>query len=246
MDDESLQEPLSLISPKRWAVLFSFLFFALIVLAWAFFGEISVEVQGQGIVLNPGSIFSIASPVDGKIDRLFVKRGDTVLAGNLVMEMTDSTEFLRADREGVVFKISAQDGDSVRLGQNIVWLEGSPLSGQTMQVAGPLSLKTAEKIKVGMDAEVSIAGIDVKQYGKLKGKVSGVAPLWTNAMKNLFPNAKDPSDQLIAIDLIPDPTAPSGYQWSFGKGPAFPIEAGVQAEFFITLEKRKPINYLFP
>jgi HlyD family secretion protein len=50
----------------------------------------------------------------------------------------------------------------------------------------------------------------------------------------------------VIADLMPDPSTPSGYKWSSGRGPDFEVKSGTLANVTITTEKRRPIALVIP
>lgn len=90
----------------------------------------TVESEGRstrarsraGSRAHPGEI---AAPMPGKIVKIFVKPGETVEEGHvlLVMEAMKMEYTLKAQAKGKVATISAKAGDQVGLGQILVQLE---------------------------------------------------------------------------------------------------------------------------
>jgi biotin carboxyl carrier protein len=67
----------------------------------------------------------IAAPMPGKVVRLLVKPGDSVVTGQglLVVEAMKMQNEIRSPKSGRVEKLLAQEGQAVNAGEVLVWVE---------------------------------------------------------------------------------------------------------------------------
>lgn len=70
---------------------------------WAIFGVLDLNVQGEGIVLNPEGLFDIEAPLDGTIKTLYVKEKDMIQKGLLLAEIynADQEQLLRSTQRQI-------------------------------------------------------------------------------------------------------------------------------------------------
>ena len=73
-------------------VLFAILFFFVFVFVWAANTEIDDVTRTDGRVVPSGDLQTVQAPESGSIERVFVREGDLVEAGTLLMKM-DQTQF---------------------------------------------------------------------------------------------------------------------------------------------------------
>jgi len=250
--DEDLEEPLTLISPLRWAILACFGVLFAFLIASGFWGKIPIQVTGKGLVFNPEKVTSIVAPEKGVVEQLLAFWGKEVKRKEVVAVL-EGGEQVVSQQEGTIVEVGVFEGQTIASGTPLFWLQRSLSPEEPLQVAGILPSPMNEQVQLGMHVEVTLASAHPKQYGRVKGVVSALLPFWTAEAHHLFPTEhwlEDPLPnrftQLVIVDLLKDSTTPSGYLWTSCKGAPFPIEVGTPCTFFITLEAKKPVDYLFP
>ncbi|MFL0784243.1 MAG: biotin/lipoyl-binding protein, partial [Prochlorococcus sp.] len=78
---EQLDQPLELLRPSYWLLLFSLMGFSLSILLWSIFGRLPVRIEGRGVLMRTESLQLIQSETTGRIKDLKVKVGDCVKQG---------------------------------------------------------------------------------------------------------------------------------------------------------------------
>ncbi|MCP4051410.1 MAG: NHLP bacteriocin system secretion protein [bacterium] len=68
----------------EWFALTGLILIAFLVFIWSVFGTVTVKVQGNGILIQPGGVFNIVSFNYGKLSRILVNVGDFVKEGQVV------------------------------------------------------------------------------------------------------------------------------------------------------------------
>lgn len=81
---EQLDELIKVTSPRAWLVLIAITGILISTLVWGFLGSIPTKIEGQGILLNNGGVFSIEHHTSGRVIDVRFKVGDRVKAGDVV------------------------------------------------------------------------------------------------------------------------------------------------------------------
>lgn len=81
---EQLDELIKVTSPRSWLALIAIGCILLSAVIWGFFGSIPTKIEGQGILLNNGGIFSIQHHSSGQVSDIRIKVGDMVKKGDVV------------------------------------------------------------------------------------------------------------------------------------------------------------------
>lgn len=161
-------------------------------------------------------------------------------------------ETVVAPIDGRVTEWKAAPGSRVAGGQPIVSIEGGVTGTELILYLPP---DQGKQVAVGMNVWVSPSTVKREEFGTLIGTVAEVSdfPSTPQAMMAVLQNdrlvqAFAPTGAPFAsrVVLKRDPSTPSGYAWSNGKGPAMMLSSGTVAEGDVTVETRKPISYVIP
>lgn len=90
---EQLDELMKVTSPRAWLSLTAIGCILISALAWAFFGSIPTKIDGQGILLNNGGVYTLQHNASGQIIDIRFKAGDTVRKGD-VLARVDQPELV--------------------------------------------------------------------------------------------------------------------------------------------------------
>ncbi|HUJ00309.1 MAG TPA: NHLP bacteriocin system secretion protein [Usitatibacter sp.] len=191
-------------------------------------------------------------------------------AANLGLQIADVERQIGAQKErlalqsvvrspygGRILEIkSGRAGALVGLGASLFTLERDAEDG-----AGPLeavifvSAYDGPSVHPGMDVQISPGSVKPEEHGFMLGRVRWVSsyPSSQQGIMQLLQNEKlvsalsghGPPIKIVA-DLLADPSTPSGYKWSSGRGPEFQVKSGTLANATITTEKRPPIALVIP
>ncbi|MGE4273577.1 MAG: NHLP bacteriocin system secretion protein [Desulfitobacterium sp.] len=81
---EQLDQRIQVTSPKAWLALVAIGLILVSGVAWGLLGSIPTKIQGQGILLNNGGVFSLQHHVSGRISDIRVKVGQEIKQGDVV------------------------------------------------------------------------------------------------------------------------------------------------------------------
>ncbi|CEG61520.1 NHLP bacteriocin system secretion protein [Legionella micdadei] len=84
---EQLNKAITITGSKSWLLLLTLTVTMVLVIVWSILGKINTRVEGDGIILSDieGIYNAVAPKGAGEVERILVKPGDTVKAGQLVM-----------------------------------------------------------------------------------------------------------------------------------------------------------------
>lgn len=157
---------------------------------------------------------------------------------------------------GTIMEVTAIPGEFLPSNSMIGWMQTPLLPGCCQLIYAFLPMAAGEKVKEGMLAKIELASVDPKKYGMLLGKVKEILPYPASeegGRLKILPSVElrkylvsGPLSLLVLIELLPDPSTPTGYQWTSLQGPPSMIMPGTIAEVQVILEKKRPISYIFP
>lgn len=81
---EQLDQRIQVTSPRGWLALVAIGSILISAIVWGFLGSIPTKIQGHGIFLNNGGIFSLQHHTTGQISDIRVKVGEEVKKGDIV------------------------------------------------------------------------------------------------------------------------------------------------------------------
>ena len=91
--------------------------FFLALLLWLFFGSLPLTIDGRGIIMNRKGLFTIEAKADGIVKQIFVKQGNFVDKGQLVMRLSDPEEEKKYDAS--LIKVKNLENDVAQLQEQI-------------------------------------------------------------------------------------------------------------------------------
>ncbi len=97
---EQLDKLMKVTGAKSWIVLFAVFAVVVVAVIWGIWGEISVNVNGQGILMKSGGIIKVQHIASGEIKDIKVKPGDIVTKGEVIARVTqyDLIKIIREER----------------------------------------------------------------------------------------------------------------------------------------------------
>ncbi|WP_027398978.1 NHLP bacteriocin system secretion protein [Anaerovorax odorimutans] len=81
---EQLDELIKVTSPRAWLALIAIGFILASIVVWGFVGDIPTKIEGQGILLNNGGVFSVIHDTSGQVVDVRFKVGDMVKKGDVI------------------------------------------------------------------------------------------------------------------------------------------------------------------
>lgn len=164
---------------------------------------------------------SLYSPVDGTVVEFNVNSGDLVGTGQIIMRLLPS---------------QSPDAESLRA---IVFVPN----------------EDGKKVEPGMQAHIMPSTTRLQKDGFIRGEVLSVAkiPSSREGIMRRLKNATQVDALLqtgapfeVELMLETDPTAPSGFRWSSGKGPDISIDVGTIAAADMIVERQRVISLALP
>ena len=146
--------------------------------------------------------------------------------------------------------------DQVKPGDAIFSYEYPIEPGDIPQIFVWVPGETGDQVYKGMRAEITLDSVDSTRWGRVIGRVTGVAKLPATEKDIQTIISGDAFSQwllktspvLVQVTIQPDsnPNNPTGLEWTSGHGPDIPIDPGTLCNARITVEERKPIYYILP
>ncbi len=168
----------------------------------------------------------------------------------LRLNLTQSSQ-IASPYSGVVQEIKVNEGELINRGLPIISLEKSESS---LMVLGYIPV-VGQKVKPGMEAQISPATVKKEEFGFMYGNVLSVSGLPTTRqgmMKTLKNDllveqlaGKGPPFT-IEIELSTNSSTFSGYKWSSKKGPPVEIKSGNICELRVVVREQRPITLALP
>ena len=261
---EQLEQLLQVTNRRSWLTLSVIGIFLVGFLTWSVVGQIPVTVTGQAIVIHPGQVVPIQAAHSGYLETLHLEPGDEISIGDIIgkIRVADAASGPQDVREhpivsmydGIVLERSAVSENFVVAGQVVGYIE-KDIEQAELVVLGYFSEADGQQLRKGMPALISPVTTASERDGNLLGVVESVSdyPVSFNSVVSLvgFPERaaelmqEQPRIQ-ARLALHPDDSAPSGYQWTSGKGPNLTLKPGTSAVMSVTTGHIRPISYVVP
>ncbi len=166
---DQLDTMLVVVNNKAWIALACLVVLMILVVLWSFFGSLSVQVEGRGILSHKQGVFTVQSLTEGVVQHLFVKPGDTVEKGQLVAEIFDAQDAIRYEDAQAKVKDAQRNFDILK---KEIEQESIALSNSTKATlsAKEYDLKQKEEL-------LKIVNVDLEKRKKLakEGLVSATS-----------------------------------------------------------------------
>lgn len=162
-------------------------------------------------------------------------------------------EKLVSPYDGLVIEVLASKGDTIAPNQAVLSVESAQRTLEAIIYIPPRS--EAAAIRPGMAVQLSPTTARKERYGYLVGKVRSVSqyPSTERGMLAVVDNlglvrelARDGPPVAVTVDLTPDATTRSGYQWSSAAARELDLRSGTLASGVFTIETQRPISLLIP
>ena len=109
---EKLDQPLRLLRPRQWLLLFSLGGFCLSILTWSVLGRLPVRISGRGVLIRQDSLKVVQSESSGRLQDLAVEVGDCVDAGQVLARVEPLQEQLEAEQARIqLAQLQQHDAD---------------------------------------------------------------------------------------------------------------------------------------
>lgn len=173
----------------------------------------------------------------------------------LELNMKNSQVFSPFDAR--VLDILVRLGDVVTPGKKLMWLEAmTSEKSENLVLYALVYNEIGKSIPVGLQILIEPSIINAAEFGSLIGEVVDVSPFSVaNEQLETYIHSKGlvtfltegaPNPYLVKVRLIPDPSTPSGYKWTSGKGMPFKLTSGTVATVSGIAFYERPIVRLLP
>jgi multidrug efflux pump subunit AcrA (membrane-fusion protein) len=253
---DELDRLMHVTGPKTWLALIALCALVVGAVAWSLLGRVPVEVESQaGILLKRDSIREVVAHESGVVTKVGVSEGDAVKEGQVVAWLQGDGEEaveVKSFSAGTATDVVIEEGIIVDRGAQVAVIERGD---EPLQAIMYVPIDEGKRIEEGMLAHVSPSTVASEEFGYMRGTVSRVSdfPPSEGHMMLLLEN-RDLVESLrgsggkleVIVDLVRDPSAPSGYEWSSPQGPPMEIANGTPATARFILGEERPVELVLP
>lgn len=250
---DQIDQLMPVTSSKGWIALITLAGLLIALVLWGIFGTISVEVQGQGVLVRPDGLQTVAAPSSGEVTALTIRPGDTLKSGQVIGKLkTDSqTIDLVSSYNGKVSEVLTSVGSQLTTGASVAQLE----TDAPLEAFAFVSLQDGKQLQPGMQIELSPSTAQAGQYGFLLGKVSYISdyPVSEQGLQSLLKNDELAKVILsngpvyeVQVNLTTDASTYTGFKWSASKGPQTILSSGTLCDARFVVGQVSPINLVLP
>ena len=164
----------------------------------------------------------------------------------------EGSTLIRSPYAGRVLEIASNNGDVVSPGRQVLTIENE---ARPLEAVIYVSGLEGKRIKPGMEVRISPSTVKAEEYGFMLAKVRKVGdfPVSPEGLRRVLRNdslvealsGKGTSVE-VQIELMADPTMPSGFKWSSSVGPPTAVFSGTLATATVVVERRRPISLVIP
>lgn len=248
---EDLDELLQVNSPRTW-LLFSAISMVIAgLLVWSFFGTITQNVRGFGIIITHELPREVVATNAGQIDSVFCKTGDLVSRDQRLMTVYLLEEKTIADIfppfAGEITGLKVKEGSYVNTGTPVLEMIRAP-GGSA--IAPEVIFFVPEQDVSNLETDM-IANLEIARQGVppafLKWRITFIAnyPASSKAMQMYFPNEgrtsklRDTNYYEVRASLMMDTS-----EMSASAQEVLNSLNGLSCRAVITLAKRSPVEFL--
>ncbi|MCY2988907.1 MAG: NHLP bacteriocin system secretion protein [Planctomycetota bacterium] len=158
-----------------------------------------------------------------------------------------------SEHDGRILELAVSAGQVVGEGARLGTIE-LQTADATLENVAYFPVKDGKRIQLGDVIHVTPTTVQRERFGSIVGRVTRVAAFPTTqagainivGTSELAGAIMPPGGAIeVEAELQPDPTSVSGYRWT-SQGPPLQFSAGTTTTVRVTIERRRPISYLFP
>ncbi|MBF2063080.1 MAG: NHLP bacteriocin system secretion protein [Calothrix sp. C42_A2020_038] len=174
------------------------------------------------------------------------------LIAQLELQLQKSSQII-SDYTGTVLEVTAKPGQQLEPGVGIGTISAQESSAKLVNIVF-LPVSENKKIKTGTPLQITPSTVKREEFGGIEAKVTkvsefpvtqqGVASIIGNP--DILPGVLDRGPQIAVYTEPLLASTPSGYKWSSSSGPQSKITPGTTTTVRITVEKKKPIEFVLP
>jgi len=172
---------------------------------------------------------------------------------SLRKELQESRE-VKSPFTGRILELTAGEGKRLVRGQRLGAIDTSD-SEAVLEAVAYFTLADGKQIKPGMKIRLTPATVQRERFGSLLGRVVSVSsyPVTEEAVTNTVGNSsvassltKDGRQIEVVVELMKDPSSPSGYVWDGLGSPPVDLSAGTVASALVNLREQAPVTFIIP
>jgi len=256
LSPDDLDRLMRVTDPKGWLALIGLVALLVPAVVWGVFGSIPNQVTANdGILMHLDALHEVASQTSGIVTEVSVGIGDAVQEGEAVVQVhTDAGDKANVVSlfSGNVADISIETGMYLNRGQQIAVIE---VAHKPLEAVFFVPAEQGKQLEPGMQVHVSPSTVKAEEYGYLQGTVASISqlPVSEGDMLRLLEDGslvdalRTEKDQLqVNVELVSDPSTPSGFAWSSSKGPPIPLSHGTLCTAAFILGQEHPVDLIFP
>lgn len=164
-----------------------------------------------------------------------------------------SKDSVIASTSGRIYRIDVEEGSGVSKGDKLMSIYTGDLNENC--IVCYVNLKDDAKVKVGQDVHMSVAGMNINEYGYMYGTVEKVSN-YVESFQTMMERVNNEqivnqiTEQGSVIEVIcritADPDSNTGYKWSNKKGDEHGLTVGDMIECQFITDQKKPIEVFIP
>lgn len=258
---DQLEKMLKVTSASSWIALLGITLVMISTVIWSVIGTLPSTVTASGIIVSStAATNTYLAPVSGTME-ILVNEGDFIDIGDDIVRISRGGEdqTYPSDQRGYISTILKDTGTGVSQGEELIRLRPY-VSGKQKHVAVCyVPVKDADKIKRGMEGNISLTSAESSRYGHMMGRVINVDS-WATSTKGIesvvgtennmaASLTKDGSVCAVTLEIYPaskSAHSKSGYFWSNAKGnEKIEITDRMMCSVKIITKTEKPIVKLF-
>lgn len=171
---------------------------------------------------------------------------------NLYGQYTENS-VIRASADGMVQNI-ASAGQILSPGDEIADIVINNQYMNNRQIVTYVPLKTAKRLEMGMEAQISPAYASREEYGYMQGYITAIGsiPVTEESLERYYGNLEYVSDVLpeessveVCISVQVDENSDNHFLWSNEKGNTLSVDAGTVCDIRVIVENDSPISLIF-
>jgi HlyD family secretion protein len=153
---------------------------------------------------------------------------------------------------GRIVEIKAAPGGYLSSGSPVAAIETAQ---DRLQAVAYLPASAGKWVRPGMQARLEPATVRRDEFGAVRGRVVSISPFpaTPEAMAATLHNgdlvrrfAHGGAPYAVIVQLDADPTAPSGYRWTSGRGPSVRLSSGTLVHAEVATREQRPVALLLP
>jgi HlyD family secretion protein len=212
-------------------------------------------VKIEGIAFPHKPIMHVSASLDGRVTEVFIKKGDHVTKGDLLLRYTTdgAQRELRSIYSGVVLSHKVQQEQFSAL-EPCVYLLPHDQVNQMKEIVAFVSYGDLRKLKVGMEVQVTPSDLKREEVGYMYGHITAINELPTSAKEadmlfklNEFTTAVFSSEAAFMVQIRREdhPKDKSMIRWSHKGGEDIDMKIGTLCSMQIVTRVRPVYELLF-